>query len=595
MSQRHEHRRAEREEQRSDLPLTATEIVRLNRQRTLPPDHPSAAKGYFIPSPLDLAWHAIEVIERSGVLPHLQRRLRAHPGKVSDLPLPALLVAMVVAAFVGPSYRRADVCAVLHGFEAEAAYQLGLCSRVARTLFSYNLIDKQCLRLERALTAGWVDADGTRCDQDWFAHSLLKANIAPEEAERITAVALDSTFLLAWAVPYSYPDGEKPPSGQRSADPAARFGHRSATAKRKAGKRLGFDLHVVCGVRGSKKWSGDPKNPNLEDESVSLVPLHMKLVPANPDVAPIALECIEWASKIAPNIEEVIADRIYTMKYKRLNRRLHQEALRVVMKLDKSERTRMRELMLGKHHHRLIENAGTFFPWWLPEELHTPPAKLRGKKLRKWYDRRAKYRYSIDEIDQETGDIRFWCPQCAGRIRSNLKTRNPKAKPNRKAPHITRTDGATYCCPGRVTVPVEHLDRYQPIPHGTTAQKKSCNRRNQIENLNGILRNKGGLEDKWCHALGDAARFVGSVMMGIAFLLRETKQAWLNDNGGDHSPEGSDGNDEADPGNTGDEPTPQSKGRNSADRSRDGPDWPQKGSPHVRPTAHSWPSASPRP
>ena len=34
------------------------------------------------------------------------------------------------------------------------------------------------------------------------------------------------------------------------------------------------------------------------------MPLHMKLLPADPNVAPIALECIEWAKKIASNISE---------------------------------------------------------------------------------------------------------------------------------------------------------------------------------------------------------------------------------------------------------------------------------------------------
>ena len=203
------------------------------------------------------------------------------------------------------------------------------------------------------------------------------------------------------------------------------------------------------------------------------------------------------------------------------------------MKPDAREITRIRELMFGRNQHRLIEHCGTFFPWWLDEELHTPPPDLNGNKLRKWYDRRAKYRYSIDEILAD-GSIRLLCPQCAGRIKSNLKTRNPKAKPNKKARLIVRTDPAQYCCPGRVTVPVEHLDRYQAIPYGTTAWKLSYNRRNQIENLNGILRDKGGLEDKWCRALGTGARFVGSVMMGVAYLLRETKQDWLDSNGDPH-------------------------------------------------------------
>ena len=176
------------------------------------------------------------------------------------------------------------------------------------------------------------------------------------------------------------------------------------------------------------------------------------------------------------------------MKNERFNRRLHQAAMQAVMELDKSEVKRVREHMFGTNQHRLIENCGTFFPWWMNEELHKLPPGLKGKKRRKWFDMRAKFRYSVDEIDTETGNIRFWCPQCAGRVRSNLKTRNQKVSVNKKAPFIVRTDDAEFCCPGRVTVPVKYLDRYQSIPYGTTAHKKSYNRRNQIENLNGILR-----------------------------------------------------------------------------------------------------------
>lgn len=97
------------------------------------------------------------------------------------------------------------------------------------------------------------------------------------------------------------------------------------------------------------------------------------------------------------------------------------------------------------------------------------------------------------------------------------------------------------------------------------------NRRNQIENLNGILRNKGGLEDRWCHVFGDAARFVGSEMMGVAYLLRETKLDWLNSTNGDRGSEDPDGDNETASGDLDDEPVPQLVGDNSADRSRDGP------------------------
>ena len=43
-----------------------------------------------------------------------------------------------------------------------------------------------------------------------------------------------------------------------------------------------------------------------------------------------------------------------------------------------------------------------------------------------------------------------------------------------------------------------------------SAWKPSYRRRLQIENLTGMLRDKGGLEDKWCRSLGLGARFVGT-------------------------------------------------------------------------------------
>ena len=85
-----------------------------------------------------------------------------------------------------------------------------------------------------------------------------------------------------------------------------------------------------------------------------------------------------------------------------------------------------------------------------------------------------------------------------------------------------------YCCVGRVTIPVKELDHYQSIPYGTTAWKQSYNRRNQIENLNGMLRDKGGLADRWCRSLEIGARLVGSVMMLVAHGMRETRPEWAN-------------------------------------------------------------------
>ena len=249
MSRRHEHRRAARKEQKRDLPLTATEITLLNAQRTLPPGHPSYTKDYPILAPLEMSLHAIDVVERSGVLPYLERKLRGHPGKPSELPLQALLVVMVLAAMLGASYRRTDLCAVLCGLEAQVSFRLGLCSRVARKLFSYNVINKQCLRLESALVEGWVAEAGTVCDRNWFVNCFLKVNIPEGMAEQITAIAIDSTHLETWAVPGAYSPDRASTDTPISADVDARWGHRSATSKRSAGLRPGYDLHSIVGVR----------------------------------------------------------------------------------------------------------------------------------------------------------------------------------------------------------------------------------------------------------------------------------------------------------------------------------------------------------
>lgn len=545
MSKRAEHRRAEREKRKPRLRLTAEQIKRLNQQRTLPPDHPSANKDYYTPSPPELAKYAMQVIERSGVVPYVERELHNHPGTPSSLPVPAQLATILIAAAKNPTYRRTDLCAILNGLDAEPAYKLGLCSPEARTLFSYNMIYKQCLRLEHALKDGWTDEDGTTCDLNWLSHRLLKANIPRRLARRITAIAADSTFVFSWANPHKTPMGEKLPEGQCSADPDARFGHYSPTAKRKAGIGLGFHLQLLTATRGRKKSNGDPHNANLKNEKVPPIVLGMTLDPGNADPVEGVVKCIGRAKLIAPNLKEVIADRGYTMKGRRFVGYLHETGMEVVFDLDKTELFKVRTHTRGKNgDHHLIENCGSFFPTWLNKNFHKPPPipdsedlpeeleyekrKKWNEEQRRWFDVRAQYRYSPDQILPD-GSIRFQCPQCAGRIRSNLKTRNTRVKVANNSLYIPRTDNAEYCCPGRVTIPVEYLDRYQSIPYGTTAHGQSYGRRNQVENLNGMVKDKGGLDDEWCRALGIAPRFIAALMLIVAHQMREIK-AWLNDN-----------------------------------------------------------------
>ena len=149
-----------------------------------------------------------------------------------------------------------------------------------------------------------------------------------------------------------------------------------------------------------------------------------------------------------------------------------------------------------------------------------PPIHLTGKKLAKWYAERAKYLWKPIGKPDKNGAIRFRCPQCDGRVKTNAKTRISSKRFQRKAPYATTID-QEYCCQGTITIPVEKLDTYQHIPFGTPAWKKRYGGRGQIENLNSLVKNDGGLKDGWCRAFGKAAHNFGLLALLIAHNLRQ--------------------------------------------------------------------------
>ena len=68
------------------------------------------------------------------------------------------------------------------------------------------------------------------------------------------------------------------------------------------------------------------------------------------------------------------------------------------------------------------------------------------------------------------------------------------------------------------------------------------------------------------------ARFVGSVMMGVAYLLRETKQEWLTGNGDDpEAPDDGEAELNSDQPGTDEISPDETDTGQSDDRSRDGP------------------------
>ena len=151
--------------------------------------------------------------------------------------------------------------------------------------------------------------------------------------------------------------------------------------------------------------------------------------------------------------------------------------------------------------------------------MHIPPANAKPKDVTKWYVNRALWRWTRNR-KLDDGGGQYGCSQCAGRVTTNAKTRNPDTVPNKTAPY--RRIEAEQCCHGMASVPADLLDAYQDIPFGAPAQDKSYGRRNPSEKTISMIKDKGGLKAGWCRAFGLAAHTIGVLALAIAHNVKET-------------------------------------------------------------------------
>ena len=546
---RADRRREERCERKGDL--GGDTVARLNAQRRLPADHPSVTSAAPLFTPPEQANRYLDLIGRSGVGVALEARLEDHPGRRSRLRAEALILAALLAVTI-QSYRRTDLCAVLNGLDAQVAFRVGLCDRHTRTPISYSTTHKQAKRFETALEDGWIAADGQEWNLHWFRHWILHATIPPRFATRITAVAVDSTFVESWATTKDYsreadplaehriaardaPDLPEPALGSptgcassrigsiggdgrriRSADADARPGYRSATAKTLAGVALGYDLHLACAVRDSR-WGGHPDRLTLGEPMPAFITA-LDIASGSTDPGPTGLRVVEDSLSLAPNICEVVADRGYTTKRLSFVRPLHKQGIDVVMDYTTTEVARPKVLTVSGGTQPLIMHCGTILPPWLPDTMHAPSPALTDTERSASYNARAPFRW-VENQNLDGGKRQMLCPQCAGRVTTNAETRNlRKEQSSPSAPHLHTTNPDT-CCHGLAVLSVDQLDAYQKIPYGTTAWQHSYGRRNQIENANSRLKDKGGLKAGWIRAFGRTPHYIGATALVAVYNL----------------------------------------------------------------------------
>ena len=120
------------------------------------------------------------------------------------------------------------------------------------------------------------------------------------------------------------------------------------------------------------------------------------------------------------------------------------------------------------------------------------------------------------------GTMQFRCPQCSGRVDSNLTTHNTNVSVNRDAPYLTtnETENAARECPS---------SRWNGWTNGSSSHGAPKLGRPPItvaskwENGNSILKRNGGLNNLFCRTKGIAAHTFAVLALAIAHNLNLAK------------------------------------------------------------------------
>ena len=85
-------------------------------------------------------------------------------------------------------------------------------------------------------------------------------------------------------------------------------------------------------------------------------------------------------------------------------------------------------IKVGRKGQRLLASCGDLFSPWLPEDKQIPPDDADPD----WHADRALWRWKPNQ-NLQNGGKQFLCPQCAGKVATNAKTRRPQTPQQRRA------------------------------------------------------------------------------------------------------------------------------------------------------------------
>ena len=572
MTRRCEIRRARREDTRRCA--TLSDFGRLDRDgRRLPADLPSfkramqraadagkelsaaqiaALLGEVIALSYEDSHAMLCAIRRTPEFKRWKLHLAAHPGPESRLAPEILILAKIFAAKTTGVVHRSVVCRIINGMGSRLWHLAGMCSNKTREPITYNIVARQAIRVEnlpQPPQPSSSDPDEhdpepefesdieTVCDFDLLCRQLLEETIPTAHLKTARAASVDQTAFPSFFRTYDFrpqadihqiiknAGGEVPddldvgPDHKliRCADRDARAGHRSASAA------TGYKATEFVGYQVALTALAKPTPTALPKDTPPGYIISMSCDPASCHAGDAALKATEDALEIAPNLKEVLTDRGISQYGERFTRPIRRHRLDIIQDLKSNEATmKVIEVGTGKHRQRVISADGDFFPLWMPEAFLHPPQDPTEERLRHWYEQRAQYRWQrVQSFDN--GDMQFRCPQCAGRVVTNLTTYNQKTQPNKSAQYVTVTHHDTKCCRGLPTIPVHQLDHWQPHTWGTRRWKQSYNRRLQVENVNSMVKDGGSLNANMCRARGLGAHLLAALAAALAHNLNLAK------------------------------------------------------------------------
>lgn len=398
--------------------------------------------------------------------------------------------------------------------------------QIGQPSLSYNQLTHFLVRVRQLVEQG-------RLDPVDLMNGILEPSL-PRDVP--LSLAADSTDYESWgrirafwnstndAAPTNHEDSEAPPADstatrrsrswpvlcddgrlQRTADPDARDGHRSARNNRSAGAFVGYDLTLLVNTR--PLGHPDPLPGFIAGANLTSAGSHH---------AKAALEVVQRLVKQGQTILDVAADRAYNMARTEFwTTPLRRLGIDPIFDLASTQRG----VGIGPVPGTLVID-GTVFTTAIPERLRKLPHPTfdmtsdERSELAHKYDERMVFAYKPMTTPGDNGKTRY-----RGPVRPDV-VNNPIRCPNHphsmRAPQdrfTTDCSGGKCGCSGTFTRDNDFMPNIrQRTPYGTTAWNADYHRRNAVESANSNLRRDYSFDRGYTRVFG---RIKNAVLLGF--------------------------------------------------------------------------------